>query len=133
MSVSGNMIPQSRSMILPPTSTHAQLRPISPRPPRNTIRTGWSATEMGKDLASGVLEPVWSWPERQPALTGGKSEGPQHGFRRHRVGGLVSRLKAVRWHQAGVDMPGVLDVAFGERHQHLGDLLARPVAFARVR
>ena len=48
----------------PPTSMQAQLRPISPRPPRKTIRTGCSATEMGKDLASGVLESLWGRTER---------------------------------------------------------------------
>src|SRR5664280_2625386 len=39
MSGSGNMIPTSSTRILPSTSMHAQLRPISPRPPRNTTRT----------------------------------------------------------------------------------------------
>src|SRR5580704_11957805 len=39
MSGSGNMIPTSRTRIRPSTSMQAQLRPISPRPPRNTTRT----------------------------------------------------------------------------------------------
>src|SRR5437764_14639246 len=40
MSGSGNMIPQSIRRIRPSTSMQAQLRPISPRPPRKTTRTG---------------------------------------------------------------------------------------------
>ena len=40
MSGSGNMIPQSRTRMRPSTSMQAQLRPISPSPPRKTIRTG---------------------------------------------------------------------------------------------
>src|ERR1041385_5770993 len=40
MSGSGNMIPQSMSRIRSSTSMQAQLRPISPRPPRKTTRTG---------------------------------------------------------------------------------------------
>src|SRR6202789_4317148 len=40
MSGSGNMIPQSRTMMRPSTSMQAQLRPISPSPPRKTTRTG---------------------------------------------------------------------------------------------
>src|ERR1035441_1261741 len=43
MSGSGNMIPQSRTRMRPSTSMQAQFRPISPRPPRNTTRTGWGA------------------------------------------------------------------------------------------
>src|SRR2546426_504512 len=38
MSGSGNMIPQSISRMRSSTSTQAQLRPISPRPPRKTTR-----------------------------------------------------------------------------------------------
>src|SRR5689334_3936486 len=40
MSASGNMIPQSTTRIRPSTSMQKQFRPISPRPPRKTIRTG---------------------------------------------------------------------------------------------
>src|SRR5579871_2357774 len=40
MSGSGNMIPQSRTTMRPSTSMQAQLRPISPSPPRKTTRTG---------------------------------------------------------------------------------------------
>src|SRR5438552_4047471 len=39
MSASGNMIPQSTTRIRPSTSRQKQFRPISPSPPRNTIRT----------------------------------------------------------------------------------------------
>ena len=41
MSGSGNMIPQSRMTMRPSTSMQAQLRPISPSPPRKTTRTGF--------------------------------------------------------------------------------------------
>src|SRR3954451_5663025 len=56
MSTSGNMIPQSTTRIRPSTSRQKQFRPISPRPPRKTMRTsgdgvmvrpkisGWSAS-----------------------------------------------------------------------------------------
>ena len=40
MSDSGNMIPQSMTRMRSSTSRHKQLRPISPSPPRKTIRTG---------------------------------------------------------------------------------------------
>jgi hypothetical protein len=40
MSGPGNISPQSMSNIDPSTSTHAQLRPISPSPPRNVMVTG---------------------------------------------------------------------------------------------
>jgi len=43
MSGSGNMIPTSSTMIRPSTSMHAQFRPISPSPPRNTTRTAPTA------------------------------------------------------------------------------------------
>src|SRR5215471_2259595 len=39
MSASGNMIPQSTSRIRPSTSMQQQLRPISPSPPKKTMRT----------------------------------------------------------------------------------------------
>src|SRR3984885_9557787 len=41
MSGSGNMMPQSRTRMRPSTSMQAQFRPISPRPPRKTTRTGF--------------------------------------------------------------------------------------------
>src|SRR5215210_6551061 len=50
MSLSGNMIPQSMTRMRSPTSRHMQLRPISPRPPRKTIRTGelmWEGASSG--------------------------------------------------------------------------------------
>ena len=49
MSGSGNMIPQSSTMIRPSTSTQAQLRPISPRPPKKTMRTGAGPPRAGPD------------------------------------------------------------------------------------
>ena len=39
MSGSGNMMPTSSTRMRPSTSMQAQFRPISPRPPRKTIRT----------------------------------------------------------------------------------------------
>src|SRR4051794_14361609 len=41
MSASGNMSPQSTTRIRPSTSTQKQFRPISPSPPRKTMRTSW--------------------------------------------------------------------------------------------
>src|SRR5215510_11766014 len=40
MSASGNIRPQSTTRMRSATSRQKQLRPISPTPPRNTIRTG---------------------------------------------------------------------------------------------
>src|SRR5580693_2529813 len=48
MSGSGNMIPQSRMTIRPSTSMQAQLRPISPSPPRKTTRTGFGLPRSAK-------------------------------------------------------------------------------------
>src|SRR5215218_264602 len=40
MSASGNIKPQSTTRMRPPTSRQKQLRPISPSPPRKTMRAG---------------------------------------------------------------------------------------------
>ena len=82
MSGSGNMIPQSRTRILPSTSTQAQLRPISPRPPRKTIRTGRAppcaepARRSGRDVglptpgcSTAWLADCLAWPTAWPGPT----------------------------------------------------------------
>ena len=43
MLVSGNITPQSMAIASPPYSSTRQLRPISPRPPSGTTRSGPSA------------------------------------------------------------------------------------------
>src|SRR4051812_40723369 len=97
ISMSGNMSPQSRSMILPSTSMHAQFRPISPRPPRKTILTGSSPsgkldTEVSQDLAGLVFQPVGSGAERQAALSAGEPEDAEHGLGRDGVRREVAGL-----------------------------------------
>ena len=53
MSASGNMIPQSTTRIRPSTSKQKQFRPISPSPPRNTIRTDIYPTLLRPTRAAG--------------------------------------------------------------------------------
>ena len=55
MSGSGNMIPQSRTMMRPSTSMQAQLRPISPRPPRKTTRTGFRLLSAALSQAAATV------------------------------------------------------------------------------
>src|SRR2546423_6300696 len=62
---SGNMIPRSMSRIRPSTSTQAQWRRISPRPPRNTTRTGLVTPSEG---SSRSAPPGW-WPVGEEQLS----------------------------------------------------------------
>ena len=65
MSGSGNMIPQSRMMMRPSTSMQAQLRPISPRPPRKTTRTGFgcpACLAKRRHLSAGKPTAAMIWP-----------------------------------------------------------------------
>src|SRR4051794_32070625 len=91
-SASGNISPQSSRRILPSSSKAAQLRPISPSPPRKVILTGL-ATEVLQDLAGTVLETVWARAHGRAGLTGRKSHGAQHRLRRDRVGVGVAGLE----------------------------------------
>src|SRR2546421_7390378 len=72
MSGSGNMIPQSMSRIRPSTSTQAQLRPISPSPPRNTTRTGLVTPSEG---SSRSAPPGWPVGQEQPSGRPGRGAG----------------------------------------------------------
>ena len=54
-------------------------------PDRVAQPRSWERTSRAR-----VLEPLGSRTERQPALTGGQPQRPQHGFGGDRVGGLVA-------------------------------------------
>src|SRR5215217_187176 len=66
-SASGKARPQSTSSRAPSTSTTAQLRPISPRPPRNAIR-----------VVPGAAGGSWCWTSvtRHPVHRGARLEPP---------------------------------------------------------
>src|SRR4051794_39060097 len=51
MSASGNMSPQSTTRMRPSTSRQKQLRPISPSPPRKTIRTSLTWSLIGANVS----------------------------------------------------------------------------------
>src|SRR5271165_2552580 len=140
MSGSGNMMPTSRTMIRPSTSTQAQLRPISPRPPRKTIRTGAARgglangaagphgqAEVREHHAGHPLELGRRAAERQPALPDGQAERPAGGLGRHRVGEGLRRFEVVGLDEHGVQAPGPLDVARQVGGDHVAHLAAHPV------
>src|SRR4051812_15745148 len=130
ISRSGNMSPQSSSMIRPSTSMQAQLRPISPSPPRKTIRTGLGNgvdAEVAQQPLGLVLEPVGRRSQRQAALPGREAQHPEDGFGGNGVGRGVTGLEGPRRYEPGVDGPGAGHVALGERGHHLGGQLAAPV------
>src|SRR5581483_11897071 len=126
MSMSGNINPQSRSMMRPSTSMHAQFRPISPRPPRNVIETG-SGMEVGVHLSGAVLGAGGRRAEWQPAVAHRHAERAHHRLRRLREDARVAVLELVRLDQAGVDLAGTRDVALLECGDHLPELRRRPV------
>ncbi len=122
MFASGNISPQSMRMIVrsgssaAPCSIAMQLRPISPSPPRKTMRTGTdgsvapgarrSATggdQAFVDAASGVFESMGRRPHRGPAFPDVMTERSQHRLRRYRVRGVVAGLELVALQLAGVD------------------------------
>src|SRR4051794_30602184 len=127
--LSGNISPQSSRMIWPSTSMQAQFRPISPRPPRKTTRTGSAKVrpEVGQDLPGAVLEPFGSGTHRQAAVATRKSEHAKHRLGGDRVRRVVAGLEEVGLDQLGIDGPSALDVALVEGGDHLGGLLAVPV------
>src|SRR3954452_12518545 len=104
MSMSGNMSPQSRSMMRPSTSMHAQLRPISPRPPRKVTLTGL-AMETCVHLARSILGAVGGRAQRKPALADPQAERSHHRLDRLREDAVVAVLEQVRLDQARVDLP----------------------------
>src|SRR5579862_8994657 len=113
MSGSGNITPQSRTMMRPSTSTQAQLRPISPRPPRKTIRTAARPAtrsrlgagpgrhlrhrdpEPDQHPARFALELRRRLAERETALADGQPERPAGGLCGKRVRELLGRLEVV--------------------------------------
>src|SRR5438552_14291697 len=128
MSTSGNMSPQSSSSSRPSCSKHAQLRPISPSPPRNVIRI-WSATpKVGEDLAGPVLEALGGGPEGQPALAHRQPQHPHHGLGRDGIRGDVAALVLPRLEQQSVDRAGPSRVTLLEGGDHLAYLEPSPVA-----
>src|SRR6516165_10393356 len=118
------MSPQSRMRMRPATSMHAQLRPISPSPPRKTRRTAPPRSAKAARIC-GTDEPIENLPgqtfelgrrraDREPALPGGQAKDAQHRLGRHRVGRHVARLEPVGLEKPGVDLTSGLDIALPE-------------------
>src|SRR5688572_8753366 len=101
MSMSGNISPTSRSMMRPSTSMHAQLRPISPRPPRKVTTTG-SGMKVGVYLSGPLFGAGGSRAQRQPAFSDSQPEGAHHRFRRLGEHARVAVHEDVRFSQAPV-------------------------------
>src|SRR5688500_5141705 len=117
-SESGNISPQSSSRIWLSSSNAAQLRPISPSPPRKVMRT-CSATQVLQDLAGAILEAVRARSDGRASRTGRKVERAQHRLRRDGVGVEVAALEHPTLEQASVELAGGVDVALLERGDHL--------------
>src|SRR6478736_6215315 len=126
ISRSGNISPQSSRMIEPSTSMHAQLRPISPRPPRNVTVTE-SAMQVLQDGARSVLETIGCGSHREPTLPCGLTQHSQHCFRGDRVRVEVTALEVVTLDQSGVQLTRPLHLALLVRRDHLAHLAGRPV------
>src|ERR1039457_4531630 len=114
MSGSGNMMPQSTRMMRPSTSIQAQLRPISPSPPRKTTRTGFAPpfappcaflfsgkrrtgidgrADRGQDLGGHGIELGGGCPHGQAALAHLETQGAEDGLGGQGVGVLLGRLE----------------------------------------
>src|SRR3984957_10598873 len=120
MSGSGNMIPQSRMTMRPSTSMQAQLRPISPSPPRKTTRTGLAFGLLARSAKRGARDGDRWWPDagqdllglgielgggcthRQAALAHRQTQCAQHGLGGQRVRELLGGLEIERVGQLGV-------------------------------
>ena len=138
---SGNISPQSSSMMAPSTSMQAQLRPISPRPPRKVIVTGgscgrqpfrsswWQGGRTGLgSTASSACRGVsgtrrrWTWSARLEAVGSPEADGTHRRASRGRAAwpwwGSGSRQVAVHvvvaLGQPGIDSAGLGDVTLGE-------------------
>src|SRR5262245_36687253 len=114
MSTSGNINPTSRSMIRPSTSMQAQLRPISPSPPRNVTETGEgissgpkrpSGVQVRPDFPGALLGAGGRRSEREAALAHRKAEGAHH-----RLGGLREHARFAVLEREGLRQP-VVDLA----------------------
>ena len=125
MFASGNIRPQSIRMIVrsgssaAPCSIAMQFRPISPRPPRKTTRTGTDGIRRrpGKASATGGDQAFAAHLGRRvrvhgasapwgPALPDVMTERSQHGLRRYRVRCVVAGLELEALELAGVDPAG---------------------------
>src|SRR5262249_32943659 len=115
MSASGNMIPQSTTRIRPSTSTQKQFRPISPSPPRKTIRTA-------------IRRARYNGPVRGQAVRGRERAGSSlpacvprsRASGAGRGGAVLGHLVEHRVLLAGVDPVLELD------HAELGEALSQP-------
>src|SRR5918992_359127 len=117
MSGSGNMIPQSISRMRSSTSTQAQLRPISPRPPKKTTRTG--LVTVGESSRPPRRDGrVWG---RGPMLRRRTGLGPRPG-RRSRQRQAVAGVSPLRDLQFLRRVLPVLELDDAE----LGEALAEP-------
>src|SRR5436190_5221816 len=126
MSMSGNMSPQSSSMMRPSTSIHAQLRPISPNPPRKVTTTG-SGMKVGVDLSRSVFGSRGRGPEGRPALADPKAERAHHRLDRLREHTGVAVLEQVRLDEPCVDLARAHDVTLLEGGDHVAGLGTGPV------
>ena len=144
MSASGNMMPQSRTMMRPSTSMQAQLRPISPSPPRKTTRTGdalgrdfaYQATgwpvAIGGPKAARIWRPGVEFGGRcahgQTALSDTKAHGAAD-----RLGGQAGsgtpRWTGSRWRRAARALPAIASARSPRRKalDHRSELRSDPV------
>src|SRR5215210_6633901 len=105
-------------MMRPSCSMQAQLRPISPRPPRKVILTrplepAVSTMKCGVDLSGSILEACRCRTHGKSAFADRDSEGAHHGLGREGVGGGGAGLEQEGLEQAAVDLSGVGRVALG--------------------
>src|SRR6266496_1473624 len=107
-SASGKASPQSIRSLEPASSTTAQLRPISPRPPRKAILTGPTGASTGRS-ATGALTRVQAdsgeqaaheldlWrrgvQQRRPQRTAWQPQQVQPGLQQDRAGGGEQTLE----------------------------------------
>src|SRR5215213_4139231 len=130
-SASGKARPQSISSRAPSTSTTAQLRPISPSPPRNATRVtpgaaggilrSTSVTSVQshpRQQAAGELDLVWGGvDQRRPQRPGGQAEQVHAGLEQDRAGGGEQALEQLQ--VAQVQVQGGAVVAALERLDQL--------------
>src|SRR5580704_2825279 len=105
---SGNISPASTMTMRPSCSIAAQLRPISPRPPRKVTRTVSLATrclQRGHDFRRVRVESVVTLCVRQSALADVDAEVAQGRLGRHGVRVEVARLEGVTRREALVEGP----------------------------
>src|SRR6266545_8120170 len=126
ISMFGNMSPQSSNRMRPSTSMHAQLRPISPSPPRNVTVTG-SGMQRGVHLSGSVFGARGRRPQRQTALPDPQPQRAHHRFDRLGEDTGVAVLEQERVDELGVDLAGPYDIALLEGGDHLAELGPGPM------